>query len=647
LYSVSAQGESRTDIEVEWQLDALDLRPVERWLALRTGPTAVAESIPGLEIVPGAPKRLVDVYVDTEDWRMGRAGYVLRVRRRARRLETTLKDLSTATKGLRRRLEVTQPLPASGLSGLDRAGEVGWRVEALAGARALNQVLEVRTRRRPFDLAIHGERVGELALDDTVIAIGHERRRLRLTRVEVEVQPAWVDAMQPFVERLRRECGLQPATLSKFEAGLMAAGIGIPGPPDLGPVGVSPDSTLGELSYRVLRKEASAMLAHVPGTRLGEDIESLHQMRVATRRMRAGMDMFASVLPVRAGRLRAELGWLAALLGEVRDLDIQLGRFDDWTEEMPGDHREALDELADLLAGHRVQARRALLEALDSRRYERLVSGLVAMLVQGPSSRSTTGRAPAVTTMPELIEERHRAARKAASRAKRTGAATDYHRLRIRCKRLRYALEFASGLYDGELKGFVRQMTRLQDALGSMQDAAVASSRLQVIALTEEGASLSRAAIFAMGGVAGQYRSEAEHLLGDMPELVQLLQGKEWKRARSLMELRQKAAAPLVRQPTAASAEARQIGVVGRARPALVNSTSSSLATSRPGVSPRPSPEPEMTGEVSPLGTDTESAPATSEASVPATEGDSAPLGEPHPANGSTITPIRRQVAPG
>ena len=644
---MSAQGESRTDIEVEWQLDALDLRPVERWLALRTGPTAVAESIPGLEIVPGAPKRLVDVYVDTEDWRMGRAGYVLRVRRRARRLETTLKDLSTATKGLRRRLEVTQPLPASGLSGLDRAGEVGWRVEALAGARALNQVLEVRTRRRPFDLAIHGERVGELALDDTVIAIGHERRRLRLTRVEVEVQPAWVDAMQPFVERLRRECGLQPATLSKFEAGLMAAGIGIPGPPDLGPVGVSPDSTLGELSYRVLRKEASAMLAHVPGTRLGEDIESLHQMRVATRRMRAGMDMFASVLPVRAGRLRAELGWLAALLGEVRDLDIQLGRFDDWTEEMPGDHREALDELADLLAGHRVQARRALLEALDSRRYERLVSGLVAMLVQGPSSRSTTGRAPAVTTMPELIEERHRAARKAARRAKRTGAATDYHRLRIRCKRLRYALEFASGLYDGELKGFVRQMTRLQDALGSMQDAAVASSRLQVIALTEEGASLSRAAIFAMGGVAGQYRSEAEHLLGDMPELVQLLQGKEWKRARSLMELRQKAAAPLAHPPAAASAEARQIGVVGRARPALVNSTSSSLATSRPGVSPRPSPEPEMTGEVSPLGTDTESAPATSEASVPATEGDSAPLGEPHPANGSTITPIRRQVAPG
>src|ERR1039458_6497063 len=98
-----------TNIEVEWQLDALDLRPVERWLATRTG-LAALEPIPGLAILPGASRRLVDLYVDTEDWRMGRAGYVLRVRRRAGRAEATLKDLSSATQGLRRRLEVTQPL---------------------------------------------------------------------------------------------------------------------------------------------------------------------------------------------------------------------------------------------------------------------------------------------------------------------------------------------------------------------------------------------------------------------------------------------------------------------------------------------------------------------------------------------------------
>ena len=243
--------------------------------------------------------------------------------------------------------------------------------------------------------------------------------------------------------------------------------------------------------------------------------------------------------------------------------------------------------------------------------------------------------------MPELIGERHRAARKAARRAKRTGAATDYHRLRIRCKRLRYSLEFASGLYDGELKGFVRQMTRLQDALGSMQDAAVASSRLQVIALTEEGASLSRAAIFAMGGVAGQYRSEAEHLLGDMPKLLKLLEGKEWKRARSLMELRQEAAATLVRPPTAASTRASRIMVAGRARPASVDPSSDFLTASRPKVShrPVPEPEPETTDEAPGLGSRGEPVTATNEKS--------APPSDPSAENGSRPTaPIRQQVAP-
>ena len=634
LCSMSPPG-PRNDVEVEWQLDALDLRPVERWLALRTAPGAL-EAIPGLSIVPAPAKRLVDAYVDTEDWRMGRAGYVLRVRRRAGRVETTLKDLSSATQGLRRRLEVTQPLPASGLSGLDRTGPVGWRVEALAGAHELKQVLEVRTHRRPFGLEIYGERVGELALDDTVIAIGHERRKLRLTRVEVEVLPAWVDAMQPFVERLRRECGLQPATLSKFEAGLMAAGLAIPGLPDLGSTAVTSQSSLGELAYSVLRKDALTMLAQAPGTRLGEDIEALHQMRVATRRMRAAMDMFAEVLPVRAHHLHAELGWLAALLGEVRDLDIQIGRFDEWTDEMSGDHREALDELAELLVSQRARARAALLEALDSKRYDRLVSGLAAMLAQGPSARSSAARTAAVTAVPALVAERHRGARKAARRATRTGVASDYHRLRIRCKRLRYALEFATGLYDGELRGFVRQMTRLQDTLGAMQDAEVASSRLASIALTDEGASLSRATIFAMGGVAGRYHSEAEQLLGELPKLVDLLTAKEWGRAKALMELRQKEAAALGEAHLPTGIGPRRIGLGGRVRPALAKLETPPVGAVRPSR-PRAVPSP-----------DTKSTQAGLDGGAALEPAEATPA-EPESSNEeatTTITPIRRQIVP-
>src|SRR5580698_3773247 len=103
-------------VEIEWQFDALDLRPVERWLA--TLPTL---SIPGDEqltitALAKPPRRLVDSYVDTEDWRMVRAGFVVRTRRRGRQDEITLKDNQSAgSSGLRQRLEVTEELPVGGV----------------------------------------------------------------------------------------------------------------------------------------------------------------------------------------------------------------------------------------------------------------------------------------------------------------------------------------------------------------------------------------------------------------------------------------------------------------------------------------------------------------------------------------------------
>ena len=516
----------------------MDLRPVERWLAaIAAGAgTSVPPSLAGLEISPAMAKRLVDVYFDTDDWRIGRAGYVLRVRRRGRRAEATLKDLSPPEDGLRRRLELTEPLAASGLAGLGDDGTVGRRVSALAGTRRLKQVLEVHTHRRSFELALNGEHVAELALDDTVVSTSSERRQLRLQRVELEVAPAFVDAIQPLVEQLRRQCGLRPATLSKFEAGLMAAGIRIPGLPDLGPTAVAKESTTGELAYATLRKDAAAMLAHEPGTRLGEDIEALHQMRVATRRMRAALGLFASVLPLRAVRIREELGWLAAQLGVVRDLDIQLGRIGEWQAGLPEDSHRAIGELAQLFDSHRHQARRALLAALDSRRYERLVNGLVTMLEQGPSRRSLAARALAVSAVPDLIGNAHHKAVRAARRARRSGLAVDFHRLRIRCKRLRYSLEFSGELYDGEVKRFAKTVAGLQDELGLMNDATVASERLAAIATTAEGEALSHSAVFLMGGVAERYRAEAEHRLNKLTPPLRALKGPQWSHASGVMQ---------------------------------------------------------------------------------------------------------------
>jgi triphosphatase len=529
-------------IEIEWQFDALDLRPVERWLAtLPTLPIA-AEEQQTVTALAKPPRRLIDSYVDTDDWRLVRAGFVLRTRRRGRHDEITLKDSRPAEQsGLRQRLEVTEELPEGGVSSLGPDGPVGRRVHAVAGPKPLRQVLQVRTRRRPFALRIGGMDVAEIALDDTTIVVGNGQRPMQLRRVEVEVIPEWLDALEPIVRQLREACGLQPATLSKFEAGLLALGAVIPGPPDLGPTSIGPAATLGELAYAVLRRQLAVLRAKEPGTRLGEDPEELHDMRVATRRLRAALGLFADVLPVRARAFHDELGWMAGALGRVRDLDVQQeaqaamsSAAVAWGALFGEGTEDPLAELHSLLTREREAARTDMLAALDSLRWERLVVGMASMVQQGPLRRSSATRLPAVVAVPALVDDRHSAVKKAARRAKRSGVAGDFHRLRIRCKRLRYSLEFSAELYGGRTSRYTKQLTALQDQLGLMQDAEVAAARLADLATGE--AHLPAATVFVMGGVAERHRMECERLLHRLPKELSRVGGREWRDLAATME---------------------------------------------------------------------------------------------------------------
>jgi CHAD domain-containing protein len=576
--------------EIEWQFDALDLRPVERWLASLPTLAIGSETQQTVTALAKTPRRLSDSYVDTDDWRMARAGFVVRTRRRGRQDEITLKDMQHAgSDGLRQRLEVTEELPAAGLASIGADGPVGWRIHAIAGRRPLRQVLEIRTRRRPFALRVGGVDAAEVALDETSVVVGPGQRPMQLRRVEVEVRPEWVEALGPIVEQLRTACGLQPAALSKFEAGLLALGVELPGPLDLGSTHVGPGSTTGDLAYAVLRRQVAVLRAKEPGTRLGEDSEELHDMRVATRRLRAALDLFVDVLPVRARTYHAELGWLARVLGAVRDLDVQqeaLAEMSTTASAWSGPafaSSDPLSDLAALLDRERDAARAAMLDSLDSIRWERLVTGLTSMVRQGPLRRSLAVRLPAVISVPDLVDARHGAAKKAAKRAKRSGQAPDFHRLRIRCKRLRYSLEFSSELYGGRTNRFIRQLTALQDKLGLMQDAEVAAARLADLAVGE--AHLPASTVFVMGAVAEHHRREVGRLLRRLPKEVSRLGGREWQDLAAVME-RQRADAVALAPPVRRT-PLRAVPVLPVDEPEHAPAPTPTLA----GPLPRPLPE--------------------------------------------------------
>jgi CHAD domain-containing protein len=461
----------------------------------------------------------------------------------------------------------------------------------------VRQVLQVRTRRRPFVLRVGGVDAAEMALDDTMIVVGNGQRPMQLRRVEVEVRPEWQDALEPLVRQLQAACGLRPATLSKFEAGLLALGAVIPGPPDLGSTDIGPDVTLGELAYAVLRRQLAVLRAKEPGTRLGEDVEELHDMRVATRRLRAALDLFVDVLPVRATTFRKELGWMAAALGAVRDLDVQLEALDGmsgavavWSDVFGSDDHDPLRHLASLLSGARDVARVDMLAALDSVRWDRLLKGMASMVQQGPLRRSTASRLPATVAVPDLVNARHNAVVKAGRRAKRTGVAADFHRVRIRCKRLRYSLEFTGELYGGRTSRYTRRLTGLQNQLGLMQDAEVAAARLAQLAVGD--GHLPAATVFVMGSVAEHHRRDLRRLLRRLPDDLARVSSREWQDLAATMDRRREEALALMPpiRRTLRAVPAPPATPAASAAPAPPQSPAPAAAVISPVLAPTPVP---------------------------------------------------------
>jgi len=530
--------------EVEWQFEAADLDLVENWLAEHP-------SASGLAVVPEATKELLDTYYDTEDWRFYRAGYALRVRRDGESFEATMKSLTPAEGALRQRREISEPLEGNARSPKGTRGPVGERVLRLAGARALRPLFEVRTHRRTFALrperpsanggvvedasgdirqrGTEGETtLGEVALDETEIS---GDAPTRLSRIEIEVASDTGLGVEGFVDELLDALELQPTETSKFRSGLSAAGLRPEVAPDLGPTEVDASMSAGEVAFAILRRHFATMLAHEPGVRLGEDPEELHDMRVATRRLRATLKLYSGALPKRAGRYERDLHYVANALGEVRDLDVRLQRLAGEASR----NGEVLEEVVAVLEQRRVEARRRMFEALDSNRYERLVSSFSGTLRRGRSPAPTR---PILEEAPDLVRRRYKRVRKDVDGLTEDSPPEEFHDLRKKGRRLRYALEPLQEIYGKPAKKMIKLLKTVQDDLGEHQDLVVAAALMEELGVAGD---LPPRAVFSMGSMAGRYTRDTAKMranfLGSKPFRA-LRRGKSWKLLRK--EMREK-----------------------------------------------------------------------------------------------------------
>ena len=515
-------------VESEWQFDAPRLTAAERWL--RAGPAAG-----GVTVGAPATLRLRDLYLDTRDRKIFRAGFALRIRRTGRRAEATLKAVAGREGGFAQRRELTQPLAAATPAGIFAApGPVADLLRRFTRVRELVVLAEVRTVRRAFPLTHRGAAAGEVTLDRTALVAPRGAGR-RLLRVEVEVPVARLGALRPFVERLRAAGGLAPAAQSKYEWAL--GGRAAPPAPaaGLGPTEVTASQGVGEVARAVLRKHFGAVLWHEPGTRLGEDPESLHDMRVATRRMRAALRLFREALPPReTERLRRELRELGQALGRVRDLDVQIEQVEAWRPALLTVPPAALEPLLARLRERRAAAREELIGWLDSPRCRRLFASLRARLGRVPARRAGGGE-PIRSAGPRLIRRARRRVLEQGRGLTPASPPADLHRLRILGKRLRYALEFLEPVYGPPARPLIRALVEVQDILGLYQDAQVAMAALPALA-REPGAGLPEATRAAAAELAQLYAARAASLRAQLPAALAKLGGKEWKELKRVMD---------------------------------------------------------------------------------------------------------------
>ncbi|WP_440946346.1 CHAD domain-containing protein [Methanosarcina sp. T3] len=250
---------------------------------------------------------------------------------------------------------------------------------------------------------------------------------------------------------------------------------------------VSPEDSMASVAHRIFAYQFSQMLAHEKGTRKGEDIEELHDMRVAVRRMRAAATVFNEYLE--SEKLEPHLKGLKRTLGAlggVRDLDVFREKAETYLETLPFGHEHDLDPLFITLTEEREKARENMLDYLDSEKYSRFKKDFSEFL-EFPETwalPTTTEKHDALPNRVTDVLPSILYARLADISAYSEWVEGPYvsverlHRLRIAAKGLRYTLEFFESVLGKEVEPLIKDFKVLQDHLGDLHDAAVATSML-------------------------------------------------------------------------------------------------------------------------------------------------------------------------
>jgi CHAD domain-containing protein len=252
--------------------------------------------------------------------------------------------------------------------------------------------------------------------------------------------------------------------------------------------GIGSDDAIGEAGRKVLRFHFERLLKNSSRIHDDEDIEALHRMRIAVRRLRAAMRLFGPYLPAEQVRsVRRGLAQLARTSGPMRDFDVLLNKARCCEKEAANGKGGVLEPLREFWERERAAAREKMLQYLTGKKCRTWLQAFESLLcaepetVRDPQSVEAM-RKPRVRLLrhvaPTLIWRQYGRVRRYETTV--AGASVEtLHALRLQCKRLRYTLELLSEILGESAEAAIALAKKAQDYLGELHDGDVAVRRVR------------------------------------------------------------------------------------------------------------------------------------------------------------------------
>jgi inorganic triphosphatase YgiF len=446
---------------------------VEREIKFSIAPAAARRLARQVRAAGAWRRRMVsNVYYDTADGRLRRAGMALRLRRDGGRRLQTVKAETSGAAGFSARAEWEMAAPRGRLDlGAFPREEIlaATGVDLARLATQLQPMFETRFTRRSAALLVDGATRAEICVDRGYVAAG--KRREPISEIELELKAGASAALLRYAAAIAKPLGLALEFESKAERGYrVAAGTAFPPPRKWRAPRPGELATPGAAFSAIFAAALTQAGANARGVVDGNDPEYLHQMRVGLRRLRSALLAFRDLVPKKAAK---------PIAGRLRALMPPLGAARDWDVFCAGLARDgAPPALLARARAKRASARRAARQAARSPELQAFLLRSMRWVNEGP----WRAEGSLIHFAQAALERLHRKALREA-RAMDWRDSERRHRLRIRMKRLRYACDFFSASFAGAMaQPYLKRLEALQDILGDLNDIAVARRLLTELA---------------------------------------------------------------------------------------------------------------------------------------------------------------------